>query len=70
MELVDIRYTNLTIPQVTAILKQSIVATSLKKLLIVGDETRKFRRQTKRMEKLLARALKVIPLTDFREPDH
>ena len=70
MEFMDIRYTNLTVSQITAILKQSVVATSLRKLLIVGDETRKFRRQTKRMEKLLARALQVIPITDFREPDH
>ena len=70
MEFVDIRYTNLTVSQITAILKQSLATTSLKKLLIVGNDTRKFRRQTKRMEKLLAQALQVIPITDFREPDH
>ena len=66
MEFVDIRYTNLTVPQITAILKQSLVSTSLKTLLIVGDEARKFRRQTKRMEKLLAQALQVIHVTDLR----
>ena len=70
METVDIRYTNLTVPQITAILTQSLVATSLKKILIVGDETGKFRRQTKKMTKLLARAMQVIPITDFREPNH
>ena len=70
MEFVDIRYTNLTVSQISAILKQSLVATTLKTLFIVGDETRKFRRKTKRMEKLLAQALQVIPITDFREPDH
>ena len=65
MEFVDIQNTDLTVSQITAILKQSVAATSLKELLIMGWDKRKFRRQTKRIEKLLARALQVIPTTDL-----
>ena len=64
-EAVDITYTNLTVSHTYAILKQISTATSLKKFFIVGNERRKFRRQTKRMEKLYDRARQVIPITDL-----
>ena len=52
MEFVDIRECDLTVSQITAILKQSIAATSLKKLLIIGYDRRKFRRQFRQLRQL------------------